>query len=174
MPRRTARRLCQQKHTKCNRFLCEIHRELVDSFSSTDRRDTRADYFPKLFCCQGDLYRHYRQHRTDNRPFLVRSAPIFCLICLRTNEDADKYPRWRVFLVLRLDAEWNDDGAVQTADNLSEGPLDHSPLIQGHSAATKTRNIGRAVSALRPAYRSSAVRAVWVCIRRFGDYTDSP
>ena len=94
LPRRTTRRLRRQKHTKCNHFLCEIHRELVDSFSSTDRRDTRADYFPKLFCCQGDLYRHYRQHRTDNRPFLVRSAPtFFCLICLRTNEGADESPR---------------------------------------------------------------------------------
>ena len=60
----------RQKPTNCGTPFCSIRRESVDSFSEINNKDSCADYFPALFCCQGDLHHHYRQPRTDNRPVL--------------------------------------------------------------------------------------------------------
>ena len=58
------------KADKCGTPFCSIRRESVDSFSEINNKDSCADYFPALFCCQGDLHHHYRQPRTGNRPVL--------------------------------------------------------------------------------------------------------
>jgi len=60
----------RQKPTNCGTPFCSIRCESVDSFSEINNKDSCADYFPALFCCQGDLHHHYRQPRTDNRPVL--------------------------------------------------------------------------------------------------------
>ena len=70
LPRRCLHGVHRQKPTNCGTPFCSIRRESVDSFSEINNKDSCADYFPVLFCCQGDLYRHYRQPRTGNRPVL--------------------------------------------------------------------------------------------------------
>lgn len=70
LPRRCLHGVHRQKPTNCGTPFCSIRRESVDSFSEINNKDSCADYFPILFCCQGDLYRHYRQPRTGNRPVL--------------------------------------------------------------------------------------------------------
>ena len=70
LPRRCLHGVHRQKPTNCGTPFCSIRRESVDSFSEINNKDSCADYFPALFCCQGDLHHHYRQPRTDNRPVL--------------------------------------------------------------------------------------------------------
>ena len=70
LPRRCLHEVHRQKPTNCGTPFCSIRRESVDSFSEINNKDSCADYFPALFCCQGDLHHHYRQPRTDNRPVL--------------------------------------------------------------------------------------------------------
>ena len=70
LPRRCLHGVHRQKPTNCGTPFCSIRRESADSFSEINNKDSCADYFPILFCCQGDLYRHYRQPRTGNRPVL--------------------------------------------------------------------------------------------------------
>ena len=70
LPRRCLHGVHRQKPTNCGTPFCSIRRESVDSFSEINSKDSCADYFPALFCCQGDLHHHYRQPRTDNRPVL--------------------------------------------------------------------------------------------------------
>lgn len=70
LPRRCLHGVHRQKPTNCGTPFCSIRRESVDSFSEINIKDSCADYFPALFCCQGDLHHHYRQPRTDNRPVL--------------------------------------------------------------------------------------------------------
>lgn len=70
LPRRCLHGVHRQKPTNCGTPFCSIHRESVDSFSEINNTDSCADYFPALFCCQGDLHHHYRQPRTGNRPVL--------------------------------------------------------------------------------------------------------
>lgn len=82
LPRRVPCGLHRQKCTKHDVQFRGMCRESVDSFSRHCINMPCADYFPVLFCCQGDLYRHCRQPRTDNRPgFLVRTAALF-YVCL--------------------------------------------------------------------------------------------
>lgn len=70
LPRRCLHGVHRQKPTNCGTPFCSIRRESVDSFSEINNKDSCADYFPALFCCQGDLHHHYRQPRTGNRPVL--------------------------------------------------------------------------------------------------------
>ena len=70
LPRRCLHGVHWQKPTNCGTPFCSIRRESVDSFSEINNKDSCADYFPALFCCQGDLHHHYRQPRTGNRPVL--------------------------------------------------------------------------------------------------------
>ena len=70
LPRRCLHGVHRQKPTNCGTPFCSIRRESVDSFSEINNTDSFADYFPALFCCQGDLHHHYRQPRTGNRPVL--------------------------------------------------------------------------------------------------------
>ena len=70
LPRRYLHGVHRQKPTNCGTPFCSIRRESVDSFSEINNKDSCADYFPALFCCQGDRHHHYRQPRTDNRPVL--------------------------------------------------------------------------------------------------------
>ena len=70
LPRRRLHGVHRQKPTNCGTPFCSIRRESVDSFSEINNTDSCADYFPALFCCQGDLHHHYRQPRTGNRPVL--------------------------------------------------------------------------------------------------------
>lgn len=70
LPRRCLHRVHRQTPTNCGTPFCSIRRESVDSFSEINNKDSCADYFPALFCCQGDLHHHYRQPRTGNRPVL--------------------------------------------------------------------------------------------------------
>ena len=70
LPRRCLHGVHRQKPTNCGTPFCSIRRESVDSFSEINNTDSCADYFPALFCCQGDLHHHYRQPRTGNRPVL--------------------------------------------------------------------------------------------------------
>ena len=70
LPRCCLHGVHRQKPTNCGTPFCSIRRESVDSFSEINNKDSCADYFPALFCCQGDLHHHYRQPRTDNRPVL--------------------------------------------------------------------------------------------------------
>ena len=70
LPRRCLHGVHRQKPTNCGTPFCSIRRESVDSFSEINSKDSCADYFPALFCCQGDLHHHYRQPRADNRPVL--------------------------------------------------------------------------------------------------------
>lgn len=70
LPRRCLRGVHRQKPANCGTPFCSIRRESVDSFSEINNKDSCADYFPALFCCQGDLHHHYRQPRTGNRPVL--------------------------------------------------------------------------------------------------------
>ena len=70
LPRRCLHGMHRQKPTNCGTPFCSIRRESVDSFSEINNTDSCADYFPALFCCQGDLHHHYRQPRTGNRPVL--------------------------------------------------------------------------------------------------------
>ena len=70
LPRRCLHEVHRQKPTNCGTPFCSIRRESVDSFSEINNKDSCADYFPALFCCQGDLHHHYRQPRTGNRPVL--------------------------------------------------------------------------------------------------------
>ena len=70
LPRRCLHGVLRQKPTNCGTPSCSIRRESVDSFSEINIKDSCADYFPALFCCQDDLHRHYRQPRTGNRPVL--------------------------------------------------------------------------------------------------------
>lgn len=70
LPRRCLCGVHRQKPTNCGTPFCSIRRESVDSFSEINNKDSCADYFPALFCCQGDLHHHYRQPRTGNRPVL--------------------------------------------------------------------------------------------------------
>lgn len=70
LPRRCLHGVHRQKPTNCGTPFCNIRRESVDSFSEINNKDSCADYFPALFCCQGDLHHHYRQPRTGNRPVL--------------------------------------------------------------------------------------------------------
>ncbi len=82
LPRRVPCGLHRQKCTKHDVQFRGMCRESVDSFSRHCINMPCADYFPVLFCCQGDLYRHCRQPRTDNRPgFLMRTAALF-YVCL--------------------------------------------------------------------------------------------
>ena len=71
LPRRCLHGVHRQKPTNCGTPFCSIRRESVDSFSEINNKDSCADYFPALFCCQGDLHHHYRQPRTGNRPVLL-------------------------------------------------------------------------------------------------------
>ena len=70
LPRRCLHGVHRQKPTNCGTPFCSIRRESVDSVSEINNKDSCADYFPALFCCQGDLHHHYRQPRTGNRPVL--------------------------------------------------------------------------------------------------------
>ena len=70
LPRRCLHGVHRQKSPNRGTPFCSIRRESVDSFSEINSKDSCADYFPALFCCQGDLHHHYRQPRTDNRPVL--------------------------------------------------------------------------------------------------------
>lgn len=70
LPQRCLHGVHWQKPTNCGTPFCSIRRESVDSFSEINNKDSCADYFPALFCCQGDLHHHYRQPRTGNRPVL--------------------------------------------------------------------------------------------------------
>ena len=70
LPRRCLHWVHRHKPTNCGTPFCSIRRESVDSFSEINNKDSCADYFPALFCCQGDLHHHYRQPRTGNRPVL--------------------------------------------------------------------------------------------------------
>ena len=70
LPRRCLHGVHRQKPTNFGTPFCSIRRESVDSFSEINNKDSCADYFPALFCCQGDLHHHYRQPRTGNRPVL--------------------------------------------------------------------------------------------------------
>ena len=70
LPRRCLHEVHRHKPTNCGTPFCSIRRESVDSFSEINNKDSCADYFPALFCCQGDLHHHYRQPRTGNRPVL--------------------------------------------------------------------------------------------------------
>lgn len=70
LPRRCLHGVHRHKPTNCGTPFCSIRRESVDSFSEINNKDSCADYFPALFCCQGDLHHHYRQPRTGNRPVL--------------------------------------------------------------------------------------------------------
>ena len=70
LPRRCLHGVHRQKPTNCGTPSCSIRRESVDSFSEINIKDSCADYFPALFCCQDDLHHHYRQPRTGNRPVL--------------------------------------------------------------------------------------------------------
>ena len=70
LPRRCLCGVHRQKSTNYGTPFCSIRRESVDSFSEIKNKDSCADYFPALFCCQGNLYHHYRQPRTGNRPVL--------------------------------------------------------------------------------------------------------
>ena len=70
LPRRCLHGVHRQKPTNCGTLFCSIRRESVDSFSEINNKDSCADYFSALFCCQGDLHHHYRQPRTGNRPVL--------------------------------------------------------------------------------------------------------
>ena len=55
LPRRCLHGVHRQKPTNCGTPFCSIRRESVDSFSEINNKDSCADYFPALFCCQGDL-----------------------------------------------------------------------------------------------------------------------
>ena len=70
LPRRCLHGVHRQKSPNRGTPFCSIRRESVDSFSEINNKDSCADYFPALFCCQGDLHHHYRQPRTGNRPVL--------------------------------------------------------------------------------------------------------
>ena len=70
LPRRCLHGVHRQKSPNRGTPFCSIRRESVDSFSEISNKDSCADYFPALFCCQGDLHHHYRQPRTGNRPVL--------------------------------------------------------------------------------------------------------
>lgn len=121
LPRRCLRGVHRQKPANCGTPFCSIRRESVDSFSEINNKDSCADYFPALFCCQGDLHHHYRQPRTGNRPVLrCEQHRLFCSYYLRTIEDFFEFPCWRVFLALWISAVSRDGGIAQTAGNLAE------------------------------------------------------
>ena len=121
LPRRCLHGVHRHKPTNCGTPFCSIRRESVDSFSEINNKDSCADYFPALFCCQGDLHHHYRQPRTGNRPVLrCEQHRLFCSYYLRTIEDFFEFPCWRVFLALWISAVSRDGGIAQTVGNLAE------------------------------------------------------
>ena len=98
LPRRVPCGLHRQKCTRHDVQFRGMCRESVDSFSRHCINMPCADYFPVLFCCQGDLYRHCRQPWTDNRPvFLVRTAPLFhvCLGFALADTLVNSHTGWR-------------------------------------------------------------------------------
>ena len=173
LPRRYLHGVHRQKLTNCGTPFCGIRRESVDSFSEIKSKDSCADYFPALFCCQGDLHRHDRQPRTGNRPvFGANSTGIFCSFYLRTIEDFFESPCWRVFLALWIGAVSRNGGIEQTEGNLVEAVQNRNSLLEGRNAAIRTQNISLAVSFLHLAYCSTAATAALVYIRPIGDCID--